>query len=202
MQPVATDPQPTACPHPLEPNDDLGWLGREPTLDEREVVEWLKQRRVPSRILHVGIGNSLLSKEFGKNVAQAMTKDGAEARNAEALGVPTILCNKYDVGSYAERLLAPFDLIVDVNIRSYACCDRHFVEYLEEMLEALGPNGSLVTSRRGLEYLVPTSVESLKVLASSWTVRSEGNVVIMRPRATIRVRKWWNTRHLRATYVG
>jgi hypothetical protein len=190
------------CPHQLQPNDDLGWLGREPTLDEREIVEWLRRRRGPSRILHVGIGNSLLSKEFGKNVAQAMTKDGAEARNAEALGVPAILCNKYDVGSYVERLLAPFDLIVDVNIRSYACCDRHFVEYLEEMLEALGPNGSLVTSRRGLEYLMPTSIDALKVLASSWSVRSEGNVVIMRPRVIIRVRKWWNTRNVRTAYAG
>ena len=178
------------CPHPVEPNDDQGWLGREPTEDEKEVVAWLKRRGTPaSRILHVGVGTGLLSREFGGRVAQGLTKDGGEAKNARSIGLDVILCNKYDVLPYKNLLGNPFDCIVDVNVRSYACCDTHFREYMDAMLESLSPGRMLVTSRRGLDYLVPTSLDQLRTLCPRWRVRSHGNVVVMRPGYTYRFRQ-------------
>jgi hypothetical protein len=178
------------CPYPLEPNNNQGWLGREPTQDEIEVVEWLKRSsRVPRRILHIGVGTALLSREFGDRVAQGVTKDGAEAENARAVGLDVIVCNKYQVAVLKPLLKNPFDCIVDVNIRSYACCDSHFREFMDAMLVSLSRSGMLLTSRRGLEYLVPTSLADLRTLCPRWRVRAHGNVVVMRPGYAYRFRQ-------------
>jgi len=179
-----------SCPYPIAPNEDQGWLGREPTEDEQEVVAWLKRRAtVASHMLHVGVGTALLSREFGGRVAQGLTKDGAEAKNARSMDLDVLICNKYDVLPYKNLLKNPFDCIVDVNVRSYACCDTHFSEYMDVMLESLTPGGMLLTSRRGLDYLVPTSLDELRTLCPRWRVRSHGNVVVMRPGYVYRLRK-------------
>jgi hypothetical protein len=147
-----------------------------------EVVAYLQRLRSSGRILHVGVGNSVLRTTLGETVVQGLTRDGAEVVRAAELGLSVVLCNKYDVGSYREKLTAPFDCIVDVNIRSYACCDRHFQEYMAEMAKCLSDRGALLTGKRGLAYLVPTSLQDLKQFCPDWSVRVDGNVVIMRPR--------------------
>lgn len=171
-----------ACPVRIEPNDDRGWLDRDPTVDEQEVVAHMRQGATPRRILHVGIGGGYLTREFGANVIQGITKDGGELRHARSLGLDAILCNKYDVASYRDSLAAPFDCIVDVNIRSYSCCDTHFQEFMELMRASLGPGGALLTSRRGLDYLRPTPLGELERMCSAWAIAARGNVVLMRPK--------------------
>jgi hypothetical protein len=183
------------CPELLLTNNtDRGWLGRTPTLDEREVVEWMHARAIPKRILHVGVGNALLSAEFGTRVVQGITRDGSEAVHGRSLGLDVIVCNKYDVASYSARLSEPFDCIVDVNVRSYACCDSHFKHYLDRLLAALSYSGMLLTNKRGLDYQIPTSLPELRRLADGWKVRIDGNVMIMRPQALLRLRKWAKSR--------
>lgn len=181
--------EPGHRPAVVEPNDDPGWLGREPTIDEQEVVSWMKQRALPANILHVGVGTGYLSRQFGARVRQGITRDGAEARQAAEAGLKTLLCNKYDVASYSSRLGEDFDCIVDVNIRSYSCCDEHFGEYMNRMLDALSFSGLLITSKCGLGYLVPTSTDDLKRLCPQWRIRAYGNVVTMRPRLKSRLGK-------------
>lgn len=184
----------SGCPTPLSPNSDLGWLGREPTVDEQEVVAWMKQRELPSSICHVGVGTALLSRAFGPRVTLGITKDGAEAANARELGLKIILCNKYDVASYETFLEQRFDCIVDVNIRSYACCDLHFRAFMHKMRESLKPGGMLLTNTRGLDYRVPTSMDSLRELCPEWTIRAQGTIVMMRPGPLMRLREWWRSR--------
>jgi hypothetical protein len=169
-----------ACPEVVVENSCQGWLGREPTLDEQEVVAWLRAHNRCRNILHVGVGASLLHASFGSGVRQGLTRDGGEAAAARAAGLPVVVCNKYAVSSYSDRIAGPFDCIVDVNIRSYACCDKHFLEYMDYMYSLLSPAGVLVTSRRGLDYLRPTSIAELRSLCHRWGVRSYGNVIVMR----------------------
>lgn len=185
------------CPHPLLPNDDKGWLGREPTLDEQEIATWIGARRLPERILHVGVGNSFLYKTFGDRVHQGLSRDGGEVSHARELGYEVLFCNKYDVDAYASRLKNPFDCIVDPNLRSYTCCTPHFSAYMDLMLGALMPQGVLLTSKHGLAYLVPTSLAELRALCPDWAVSSNGNVVIMRHRLRSRLLSWMRVRALR-----
>jgi hypothetical protein len=99
------------------------------------------------------------------------------------MGLAAILCNKYDVQSYESLLATPFDCIVDANIRSYSCCDRHFGDFMGLMRRSLTSGGQLITSRRGLDYLVPTSIQELKNMCPDWSVRASGNTVLLRPRS-------------------
>jgi hypothetical protein len=170
--------------------DELGdgWLGRAPTIDEQEVVAWIASRRLPHRMLHIGIGTNYVRQRFGDRVIQGITKDGGEARSAELSGLDTILCNKYDTRRYYQLLDPPFDCVIDVNIRSYACCDVHFRQYMELMRTSLSANGVLVTSRRGLHYLQPTSIDELKKLCPEWTVKQKGNIVALYPGHDLKTR--------------
>ena len=65
-----------------------GWLGKPTTRDELEVSDWLAHHPSLVRILHVGVGNATLRERFGSRVAQALTKDGGEARNARRPRLP------------------------------------------------------------------------------------------------------------------
>jgi hypothetical protein len=172
------------CPIPITENDSTGWLGREPTMDEQEILALMKPRSTPDRILHVGIGTGLFFKHYPTQVVQAITKDGGEASYWRERKLDTILCNKYDVASYASKLTIPFDCIIDVNIRSYACCDEHFLHYMAAMGNSLRRNGRLLTSTRGLDYLKPTTIRQLKKLCPKWRIRRSGNVVEMSLRYT------------------
>lgn len=178
------------CPIPVLPNEDQGWLGREPTQDECEIAAWIEARKPAGRILHVGVGNSLLFRMFGSRVMQGLSRDGGEVSHARQLGLDVILCNKYDVNSYAAKLKKPFDCIVDPNVRSYSCCTPHFSEYMSVLLAALAPGGIVLTSKRGLAYLVPTSTAELRALCPDWRVSANGNVVVMKPRLRFRFRSW------------
>jgi len=172
-----------ACPEIIIENCDQGWLGREPTLDEQDVVAWLQSQKLYERILHIGVGTSLLHAGLGSRVRQGVTRDGGEATVARSAGLDVVVCNKYAVPSYRDKILGPFDCIVDVNIRSYACCDAHFMEYMRFLLSLLSPQGVLVTSNRGLQYLHPTSIKALRSLFTDCAVRCHGNVVVMRLRS-------------------
>src|SRR5262245_33518424 len=97
------------CPFPAVNERSRGFLDRGPTIDERELVPWMRKAGVPRRILHVGVGTSLMFLEFGAAVVQGLTKDGGEATHSRSLGLECILCNKYDTASYRAALRAPFD---------------------------------------------------------------------------------------------
>jgi hypothetical protein len=174
-----------SCPENINDNSDQGWLGRAPTQDECEVVEWLSRKQLPDSILHVGVGNSLFHEKWGSRVHQGLTRDGGEAMMARSKGLEVIVCNKYSVLSYNHLLKGPFDCIIDVNIRSYACCDAHFLEYMDCMRRNLTDRGSLITNQRGLNYLKPTSVKALRTLCPCWTISTDGNIVVMRRKRNV-----------------
>ena len=162
--------------------DGNGWLGKLPTPDEQEILAYLQKRRFPpSRILHVGLGNSLFFQALGSRVKQGITLDGKEAEFASGLGLATILANKYSVASYMSNILGAFDCVIDVNIYSYSCCDTHFRDYLDLLHANLLPHGVLLTSCRGLAYRKPITINDLRVLCPKWTIGVRGNIVALLP---------------------
>lgn len=59
---------------------------------------------------------------------------------------------------------------------------------------ALSAGGMLITSTRGLGYLIPTSLPELRHLCPDWRVSAYGTVVVMRLGRIARIREWWSTR--------
>jgi|688.fasta_scaffold73804_2 hypothetical protein len=171
-----------SCPNPSVNPNGKGWLGKLPTIDEREILAYLLTRTSPpNSILHVGVGNSLFYQALGDRVKQGLTLDGLEADFSRSMGLPTVLANKYAIDSYANELTTPFDCIIDANIRSYSCCDAHFKVYMEFLATCLKPGGCILTSMQGLSYLKPISLTELGLQCPKYSIKRMRNVVSMLP---------------------
>jgi hypothetical protein len=127
------------------------------TPDQSEIEESLEQMPMEGkRILHVGIGNSGLARRFAPRAIsiEGLTVSAAEQAHACSLGIPnyrTQLLSKYD-----PRLCSvfgePFDIIIDNNLASFACCKHHFYLMFEGYAALLRPGGELFTHKLGMEW--------------------------------------------------
>ena len=133
------------------------WENREITSDEFEIINFLEKSydlRAKS-ILHIGIGNSFFAKKFFKNQIFGITISQKEIDLAYSLRLSNykvFLCDKYS-SKFKEKLNnISFDLIVDTNLKSYSCCQDSFNFYMENLFYKLKKNGTLITSKNGMNW--------------------------------------------------
>lgn len=108
-----------------------------------------------SRVLHVGVGCSALAVRFAGDVARVdgITVLDVERMVAEALALPNYrvwIVNKH-APAFA-LLRGPYDIVVDNNPGSFACCTRHFRFTLAHYARLLAPGGRIVTDARGARW--------------------------------------------------
>lgn len=126
------------------------------TPDQVRIEETLAPLLTPAtRLLHVGVGNSSLARRFASRVAlvEGITVNEQELAHAQSLGLDgyrVSLCNKYS--PELARIPGPFDLIVDNNLSSFACCLYHFQVMLDTYVRLLGAGGRILTDRQGMAW--------------------------------------------------
>ncbi len=138
------------------------WSNRDPSPDQQRIVEVLESFvRPDANWLHIGIGNSSLAKRFAPRIEAIMgisiTK--AELDLAEKLNIPnyyTNYTNKYSrrfaiLGS-SDLMSKPFDVIIDNNPTSFACCRYHLGRYMGCISNLISQGGTLLTDSEGLAY--------------------------------------------------
>lgn len=134
--------------------DEGAWVESEESPDQVRIERILPRFiGTGSRVLHVGVGSSTLARRLAGRVDRidGITLLPAEARHAEALGLKGYrlhVCDKY-------RELpegGPYDLIIDNNLASFACCRAHFADYVERLCQRLAGGGRLLTEARGMRY--------------------------------------------------
>jgi len=132
---------------------DVSFADGQVSPDQARIAEVLPSLITPAtRLLHVGVGASDLARRYATRVA---TVDGItvlddECRVGEALGLPNYrvwVMNKH--GARFGRLPGPYDLVVDNNPGSFACCARHFEATMTTYARLLAPGGRVVTDARG-----------------------------------------------------
>ena len=133
------------------------WENRQITSDEYEIINFLENSfNLSSKsILHIGIGNSFFAKKFFKNQIFGITISRKEIDMANSLGLSNykvLLCDKYSLNFKEELKNMSFDLIVDTNLKSYSCCQNSFNFFMENLLHKLNKNGTLITSRNGMNW--------------------------------------------------
>lgn len=111
-----------------------------------------------TRLLHVGVGCSDLAVRFAGTVSRidGITVMPDETAAAERLALPNYrvwTMNKHAL-AFAE-LAGPYDLVVDNNPGSFACCRRHFRFTMERYRALLAPGGRLLTDERGARWRQP-----------------------------------------------
>ena len=133
------------------------WENREITSDEFEIINFLeKSYDLKSKsILHIGIGNSFFAKKFFKNQIFGITISQKEIDLAYSLRLSNykvLLCDKYSLNFKEKLNNISFDLIVDTNLKSYSCCQDSFNFYMENLFYKLKKNGTLITSKNGMNW--------------------------------------------------
>ena len=133
------------------------WENRAITSDELEIINFLeKSYDLRSKsILHIGIGNSFFAKKFFKNQIFGITISQKEIDLAYSLRLSNykvLLCDKYSLNFKEKLNNISFDLIVDTNLKSYSCCQDSFNFYIENLFYKLKKNGTLITSKNGMNW--------------------------------------------------
>ncbi|MHC5018667.1 MAG: FkbM family methyltransferase [Planctomycetota bacterium] len=134
------------------------WTDR-PTTPDQLRIEMLLDRTIPpdARLLHIGVGNSSLAQRFVPRGVQVVgtTIHEAERTAAAALGLDgyVVACaNKYTPDM--DRLPGRFEIIVDNNPASFACCVFHFARLWVAFGGLLAPGGRVLTAKPGMHWVV------------------------------------------------
>ena len=144
-----------------EANLATGYNAYPGTLAEQAMIAFLGANPdlvAGKRILHVGLGNSSIFRAYGHRFAAftGLTVGLPEKLYFEAtFGCPANveihLANKHDPRNYA-KIQGPFDLIIDVNLKSFACCEVHFHDMLMFYVARLNHGGVVLTAASGLAF--------------------------------------------------
>lgn len=128
------------------------------TPDQLEIETSIEQAwPAGSTLLHIGVGNSSLAARLSTTWQRidGITVSPAELERAEALGLGNYrvqLLNKYDHAQIKEQLEGGYEIIVDNNPTSFACCRRHQTSLMSAYAQLLRPGGRLLAHRRGLSW--------------------------------------------------
>tara|TARA_B100001250_G_scaffold119874_1_gene101727 strand:- start:1545 stop:2210 length:666 start_codon:yes stop_codon:yes gene_type:complete len=157
-------------------NDDsnfLYWENRDVTDDEIEIVNYLNTNiddKLPN-ILHIGIGNSYLAKNLKNySLIDGISIANNEIRFAKKLNLPNYKClflNKLSSNALDVFKNEKYDYIIDVNLKSYSCCDKAFHKMFNDFTKILNENGSIISGKNGMKWsriLKPVYRFSLKNL--------------------------------------
>ena len=134
------------------------WEHNKVTSDERHVLNFLKKKISikGKKILHVGVGNSYLEenlKDFYK--VDGITLSGSEilnAKNKKIKKYKIFFLNKFSKKTLFNKKLKNYDIIIDVNLKSYACCDSAFIHLIKQYVKMLKHNGIIITGKNGMKW--------------------------------------------------
>jgi len=139
----------------LDALDTIDFSRRETTKDQARIEAELERMDLAGKIiLHVGVGNSKLAERFASRVKliDGLTIAPPEKARADSLGLPNYrvrLGNKY---SRSLRLENRYDFIIDNNLAGFVCCKYHFYLMWNTYLDALRPDGKILTHQRGMDW--------------------------------------------------
>jgi hypothetical protein len=155
---------------------ELDWSAKLPSVDQLAIESILHNVNLgDKRLLHVGIGNSSLAARFAASLryVDGVTVSDAELRRCNDLRLPNytvILCNKYSTTFVAQLPHTEYDIIVDNNIASFACCQFHLKTLFASCARLLAPAGRVFTAEQGMQWTATDAcfrmdADSLVVLA-------------------------------------
>jgi hypothetical protein len=142
-------------------NDDskfLYWEKRNVTYDECQIVNLINSKFKNSNLslLHVGVGNSFVANNlnFYKNI-DGISISGNEISHANSLNIKNykvFFANKLEKNIFHKQFFSSYDIIIDVNIKSFCCCDKSFINLIKNYSSILNKNGLILTGKKGMNW--------------------------------------------------
>ena len=134
------------------------WEKKNETSDEIEIVNYLNKNNNDKKldILHIGIGNSYVATELKKyNKIDGVTISGSEFNEGRKLNIPNyniFFQNKYTLNGFERNVLNNYDIIIDVNLKSFTCCEKAFENLFKDYINMLKPEGKIITGQNGMKW--------------------------------------------------
>jgi hypothetical protein len=143
----------------IDDPDFVDYSEMPPTIDQQRIERLLAGRDLSTaRLLHVGVGDSGLAFRLQGHCRSidGITVSERERVRAESRGIAdyrVLRVNRYSL-EFARRVQPGYDIIIDNNLASFACCCFHFAVLLHTYRWALAPRGEILTDQRGMNWVV------------------------------------------------
>ena len=134
------------------------WENKKETLDEIEILNFLNSNNSSnsSKILHIGIGNSYISRNINKysliNGISISSNEILFANNLNIKNYNVFFKNKYEFNTFHNFSKYKYDIIIDANIKSFACCEKAFEHLMHQYFDILNFDGFIITNIRGMNW--------------------------------------------------
>ena len=134
------------------------WENKKETLDEIEILNFLNSNNSSnlSKILHIGIGNSYISRNLNKYSSitgiSISSNEIFLANNLNIKNYNVFFKNKYEFNTFYNFSKYKYDIIIDPNIKSFACCEKAFKHLMQQYFDILNFDGFIITNIRGMNW--------------------------------------------------
>jgi len=177
------------------------------TQAEEDCIEYIKTHKIltQSTALDVGIGASfffaelqhLFTKIDGLTVIDKEIDIANKLSEQSSTKYNLIKQNKHDVLELDKKLDKEYPVIVDVNLKMFACCQKHWEDYFYYIISKLSKNGELLTHTVGfggykneifkseltlveLENLISFSGKNISLTSTESTLIPNHSLIILR----------------------
>ena len=124
----------------------------ETTFNKKKVLKFLENKN----ILHVGIGNSYVAKKLlSYNKIDGISLSQNELDYASKLNLSNynfFFQNKYANQNLFDDKLNFYNIIIDINLKSFGCCEVAFNKMFKKYVKIINKDGKIITSRSGLKW--------------------------------------------------
>ncbi len=134
------------------------WENKKETLDEIEILNFINSNNSSnsSKILHIGIGNSYISSNLNKysliNGISISSNEILFAKNLNIKNYNVSFKNKYEFNTFYNFSDYKYDIIIDANIKSFACCEKSFLHLMQQYFDILNFDGFIITNIKGMNW--------------------------------------------------
>ena len=175
----------------------------QPSSDQQELNAWLLQQAIQgASILHIGAGNSSVARLLASRARwiTSVTVSENEKQVADSLALANYSCtliNKYSTSFVHSLEAAPYDFILDNNLASFVCCQRHFETYMRSLVSLMTQDGILATHWLGMQWICEADAfrvdatwrldpHTLGIIADAFYLTAErhGDIFLLKRRKT------------------
>ena len=164
------------------------WLIKSST-DQKGINAYITDNQdayIDKTCLHIGTGTSSIAINHHKlfKHIDGLAIDPNEVKLANGLRIPNYTCyliNKYKLKELS--VLGEYDVIIDNNIKSYTCCDEHYLDYFNWILDSVASrNGEIITHTTGYYHLNNKEIDKIANRVQYKTYQeADQNVVLIKP---------------------
>tara|TARA_B100000029_G_C17260650_1_gene846173 strand:- start:14 stop:673 length:660 start_codon:yes stop_codon:yes gene_type:complete len=134
------------------------WENKKTTSDEISVLSFLDSNMEinKNKILHVGIGNSFLAENIKNyNLFDGLTISQSEINHANKKKIKNynvLFQNKFSKDNVIGKQFNNYDIIIDVNLKSFSCCNIAFNNLFKLYTKSLNIGGIIITGKKGMNW--------------------------------------------------